>query len=86
MSTGLATSTLVYGCCLLIHKEKNHIFLFLENRLHVSWSDSSFLQYLNPTTVLDYFCDPRNPFYDSNCNNQILKMQGFTIFSIFIIL
>lgn len=48
----------------------------IENKLHLMWSDSSFLPYLNPATVLDYFCDQRNPFYDSSCNNQILKMQG----------
>lgn len=50
--------------------------LSTKNKLHVSWSDSSFIPWLNHTTVLDYFCDPRNPFYNSECNNQVLKMQG----------
>ena len=42
----------------------------------MSWSDSYFIPWLNETTVLDYFCDTRNPFYSDECNNQLLKMQG----------
>lgn len=52
------------------------LFFFQENKLHMSWSDSSFIPYLNEATVLDYFCDTRNPFYNPECNNQLLKMQG----------
>merc|ERR1712127_25491 len=50
--------------------------LSTKNKLHVSWSDSSFIPWLNQLSVLDYFCDTRNPFYSSECNNQVLKMQG----------
>lgn len=49
-----------------------------KNKLHVNWSDSTFFPWLNPVTVLDYFCDTRNPFYNSQCNNQLLKMQGMS--------
>ncbi|RMZ94281.1 mediator of RNA polymerase II transcription subunit 6 [Brachionus plicatilis] len=46
------------------------------NKLHINWSDSSFFPWLNEFTVIDYFCDVRNPFYNVECNNQYLKMQG----------
>lgn len=46
------------------------------NKLHVSWSDSTFFPWLNQTTVLNYFCNPNNPFYNNNCNNEILRMQN----------
>ncbi|CAF0707501.1 unnamed protein product [Brachionus calyciflorus] len=45
-------------------------------KLHINWSDSSFFPWLNEFTVLDYFCDARNPFYNVQCDNQFLKMQG----------
>lgn len=51
----------------------------IENKLHVSWSDSSFFPWLNETTVLDYFCDVRNPFYNVECNNQFAKMQNISL-------
>lgn len=45
------------------------------NPLHLSWHDSSWLPFLNPTNVLDYFFDKSNSFYDRSCNNEIIKMQ-----------
>lgn len=45
------------------------------NPLHLSWHDSSWLPFLNPTNVLDYFSDKSNSFYDRSCNNEIIKMQ-----------
>jgi len=81
MATNLATSKL-FNLKVLVR-----FFIIIlkkiENKLHLMWSDSSFLPYLNPATVLDYFCDQRNPFYDSSCNNQILKMQGKNSFKKF---
>lgn len=48
----------------------------LENPLlGMSWYDSAWVPLLNPTNVLDYFCERSNPFYDHMCNNQIIKSQ-----------
>ena len=47
-----------------------------ENKLVLSWSDSAFFPHLNEATVLDYFCNTNNVFYNTDCNNQTLKMQG----------
>lgn len=46
-----------------------------ENPLHVSWHDSNWIPFLNPTNVLDYFSDKSNSFYDRTCNNELVKMQ-----------
>nr|XP_011434229.2 mediator of RNA polymerase II transcription subunit 6 isoform X1 [Crassostrea gigas] len=43
--------------------------------LGMSWYDSAWVPLLNPTNVLDYFCERSNPFYDHMCNNQIIKSQ-----------
>jgi len=49
-----------------------------QNPLHASFQDPVFLQQfpLNPENVLDYFSNRANPFYESTCNNQLIKMQG----------
>lgn len=46
-----------------------------DNPLHISWHDSAWIPHLNPTNVLEYFCERSNPFYDRTCNNEIVKMQ-----------
>ena len=48
----------------------------MENKLTISWMDASWQQILNAQNVMDYFTDRRNPFYDSNSNNEIIKMQN----------
>merc|ERR1711953_336468 len=48
----------------------------MENKLTISWMDASWQQILNAQNVMDYFTDRRNPFYDSNSNNEIVKMQN----------
>lgn len=34
---------------------------------------------LNPATVMDYFSEKSNPFYDRTCNNEIVKMQRLNL-------
>ena len=46
-----------------------------DNKLTISWVDSSWVPILNTNNVMDYFSDRRNPFYDATCNNEVLKMQ-----------
>lgn len=46
-----------------------------DNPLHISWHDSNWIPFLNPTNVMDYFSDKSNSFYDRTCNNEIVKMQ-----------
>jgi len=47
-----------------------------ESLLHVSWHNSQWNpNMLNSANVLDYFANSSNPFYDRNCNNELLKMQ-----------
>uniref|UniRef100_A0A1B6DCC3 Mediator of RNA polymerase II transcription subunit 6 n=1 Tax=Clastoptera arizonana TaxID=38151 RepID=A0A1B6DCC3_9HEMI len=46
-----------------------------ENPLTLSWHDSAWIPVLNPSNILDYFCERTNPFYDRTCNNEIIKMQ-----------
>jgi mediator of RNA polymerase II transcription subunit 6 len=46
-----------------------------ESMLHLSWHDSAWIPLLNPGNVLDYFSDRTNPFYDRQCNNELIKMQ-----------
>ena len=46
-----------------------------ENKLTISWVDSSWIPHLSSENVMTYFSDRRNPFYDATCNNEVLKMQ-----------
>ena len=43
--------------------------------LATKWRDSTKLGYLNHHSILDYFCQKSNPFYDSTCNNEMCKMR-----------
>uniref|UniRef100_A0A6B2G6T1 Mediator of RNA polymerase II transcription subunit 6 n=1 Tax=Myxobolus squamalis TaxID=59785 RepID=A0A6B2G6T1_MYXSQ len=45
----------------------------------LSWRDEACLPNLNGNTVLNYFCQTSNPFYDRTCNNEIIKMQRLNI-------
>ncbi|XP_046402292.1 mediator of RNA polymerase II transcription subunit 6 isoform X1 [Ischnura elegans] len=46
-----------------------------ENPLGLSWHDSAWIPILNPSNILDYFCERNNPFFDRTCNNESIKMQ-----------
>lgn len=46
-----------------------------DNKLTISWVDSSWVPHLNANNVMEYFSEQRNPFYDRTCNNEVLKMQ-----------
>lgn len=46
-----------------------------DNPLYITWHDSAWIPHINPATVLDYFGERSNPFYDRTCNNETLKMQ-----------
>lgn len=50
-----------------------------ENPLHISWHDSAWIPVLNRGNVLKYFSERSNSFYDSTCNNEIIKMQGLSL-------
>ncbi|KAF8571867.1 hypothetical protein P879_02281 [Paragonimus westermani] len=41
----------------------------------VSWSNPAWSHLLCAANVLDYFCDLSNPFYDRQCNNEVVRMQ-----------
>jgi mediator of RNA polymerase II transcription subunit 6 len=45
------------------------------NPLHISWHDTSWIPFLTPANILDYFSDKSNSFYDRTCNNELVKMQ-----------
>ncbi|KAK4529386.1 hypothetical protein CCYA_CCYA01G0243 [Cyanidiococcus yangmingshanensis] len=47
----------------------------IEKLSHVVWSDPLWLAYNQITreNVLSYFC--RSPFYESSCNNELVRMQ-----------
>lgn len=49
-----------------------------DNPLHLSWHDSAWLPILNRGNILKYFSERSNPFYDSSCNNELIKMQGLS--------
>ncbi|KAL2303614.1 hypothetical protein Nmel_008891, partial [Mimus melanotis] len=49
------------------------------NLLGISWVDSSWIPILNNGSVLDYFSERSNPFYDRTCNNEVVKMQRMTL-------
>lgn len=46
------------------------------NPLAISWHDTTRIPQLNPSNILDYFCDRCNPFYLKTCSNEILRMQN----------
>ncbi|XP_063977777.1 mediator of RNA polymerase II transcription subunit 6 [Diachasmimorpha longicaudata] len=46
-----------------------------DNPLGLSWHDSAWIPILNPSNIMDYFSERSNPFYDSSCNNALIKMQ-----------
>ena len=46
-----------------------------DNKLTISWVDSSWVPHLSSENVMSYFSDRRNPFYDVQCNNEMVKMQ-----------
>lgn len=50
-----------------------------DNPLHISWYDSAWIPLLNQSSVLDYFSERSNPFYDRTCNNEIIKMQRLNV-------
>uniref|UniRef100_A0A674GK81 Mediator of RNA polymerase II transcription subunit 6 n=1 Tax=Taeniopygia guttata TaxID=59729 RepID=A0A674GK81_TAEGU len=50
-----------------------------DNLLGISWVDSSWIPILNNGSVLDYFSERSNPFYDRTCNNEVVKMQRMTL-------
>ncbi|XP_050809567.1 mediator of RNA polymerase II transcription subunit 6 isoform X3 [Gopherus flavomarginatus] len=50
-----------------------------DNLLGISWVDSSWIPILNNGSVLDYFSERSNPFYDRTCNNEVVKMQRLTL-------
>lgn len=54
-------------------------FLFPDNLLGISWVDSAWIPILNNGSVLDYFSERSNPFYDRTCNNEVVKMQRMTL-------
>ncbi|KAI9144539.1 MED6 mediator sub complex component-domain-containing protein [Paraphysoderma sedebokerense] len=48
-----------------------------EDRTDIEWRDPQWIQFhggLTPHNILDYLAQA-TPFYDSSCNNEILKMQ-----------
>lgn len=46
-----------------------------ESLLYLSWYDSAWIPILNQHNVMDYFSERSNPFYDRQCNNEVIKMQ-----------
>ncbi|XP_005877323.1 PREDICTED: mediator of RNA polymerase II transcription subunit 6-like isoform X2 [Myotis brandtii] len=50
-----------------------------DNLLEISWVDSTWIPILNSGSVLDYFSERSNPFYDRTCNNEVVKMQRLTL-------
>lgn len=43
----------------------------------ILWQDPSFPAHqLNAANILQYFCHLSNPFYDRECNNEVVRMQG----------
>ncbi|OQV20230.1 putative Mediator of RNA polymerase II transcription subunit 6 [Hypsibius exemplaris] len=43
--------------------------------LLLSWSDAIWVPHLTSANVMEYFAQPSNPFYDPQCNNEIIRMQ-----------
>ena len=46
-----------------------------DSLLYLSWHDSAWIPILNQHNVMDYFSERSNPFYDRQCNNEVIKMQ-----------
>lgn len=46
-----------------------------DNLLEKSWCDSKWIPFINASNIMEYFSDRSNPFYDSRCNNEVIKMQ-----------
>ena len=55
-------------------KHNSFLSIYLESLLNLSWSDLSWFQQhntsLNEETVLPYFCQIGNPFYDRSSLNE----------------
>ena len=50
------------------------------NPLYTSFTDPSYLSHvgqLNHENVLDYFSNTANPFYERQCNNQVISMTTY---------
>ncbi|TPP63437.1 Mediator of RNA polymerase II transcription [Fasciola gigantica] len=47
----------------------------VEELYSISWSNPAWSHLLCSANVLDYFCDLSNPFYDRQCNNEVVRMQ-----------
>lgn len=59
----------------MCHSDNSCFLLLSDQNLSISWHNSAWIPVLNPTNVLEYFSDKSNPFYDRQCNNEIIKMQ-----------
>jgi len=46
-----------------------------ESCLQQTWHDPAWIPILNHTNVMDYFSERSNPFYNRQCNNEVIKMQ-----------
>ncbi|CAH8487393.1 unnamed protein product [Heterobilharzia americana] len=46
-----------------------------EDLYGISWSNPAWSHFLCSANILDYFCDLSNPFYDRQCNNEVIRMQ-----------
>jgi mediator of RNA polymerase II transcription subunit 6 len=66
--TGNTTST-TQASLAELHKKNN------DNMLHKSYYDPGYPGELNEWSVLDYFCQPPNPFFDKSSNNAIIQQQ-----------
>lgn len=57
----------------------NYLFYFIahisatDKHLHMMWRDSAWIPMLNTSNILEYFAN--SPFYDRECNNEMIKMQ-----------
>ncbi|KAL1391516.1 hypothetical protein pipiens_012321 [Culex pipiens pipiens] len=50
-----------------------------DSPLWISWHGSNWIPILNPASVMEYFSEKSNPFYDRTCNNEIVRMQRQTL-------
>lgn len=60
---------------LSIKKEAISAIKQKDNMLHKSYYDPAWTDQINEFNVLDYFCQSTNPFYDTTCNNEIIRTQ-----------
>ncbi len=50
-----------------------------ESPYEMYWENPAYNPHqLSSGTILQYFCDLSNPFYDRECNNEIIRMQGLS--------